>query len=127
MLEQAIILLLLVFVGIMILLYKRAWVKLERLKLDLAESQFRKKSLSSKYGKMTEQFLPFLDQYPFDEQNFRFIGSPVDGIQFEKDKVILVEFKSAGSRLTKRQNEIKHVIEKGNVEFREFRIPEAER
>ena len=123
--ELAVILTLLIFIGIIILLYKRLWVRHERTKLDLAETNFRKKSLSSKYGKMTEQFLPFLDSYPYDEQSFRFLGSPIDGIQFEPDKVVLVEFKSAGSKLTKRQKEIKHLVETGKVEFREFRIPEG--
>lgn len=122
--ELAMILVLLIFIGIMILLYKRLWVKHERSKLDLAEVNFRKKSLSSKYGKMTEQFLPFLDSYPYDEQSFRFLGSPIDGIQFEPDKVVLVEFKTAGSKLTKRQKEIKHLVETGKVEFQEFRIGE---
>ena len=122
--ELAMILVLLIFIGIMILLYKRLWVKHERSKLDLAEANFRKKSLSSKYGKMTEQFLPFLDSYPYDEQSFRFLGSPIDGIQFEPDKVVLVEFKTAGSKLTKRQKEIKHLVETGKVEFQEFRIGE---
>ncbi len=113
----------LAFAGLLILLYKRLWIRHERLKLDLQEALFQKKSLSSRYGKMTEQFIPFLESYPYDEQSFRFIGSPIDGIQFEQDKVVLVEFKTAGSVLTKRQKEIKNLVERGKVEFREFRIP----
>ena len=111
------------FVGFVLLLYKRLWVKHERLRLDLQEALFQKKSLSSKYGKMTEQFIPFLESYPYDEQNFRFMGSPIDGVQFEPDRVVFVEFKTAGSGLTKRQKEIKKQVEAGKVEFQEFRIP----
>ncbi len=122
---ELVLLTVLIFTGFMLLLYKRLWVKNERLKLDLQESQFRSRSLSSKYGKMTEQFIPFLNSYPYDEQNFRFLGSPIDGVQFEQDKVILVEFKTAGSKLTAKQKQIKAMVEKGRVEFREFRIPEA--
>ncbi len=113
---------LILFAGLL-LLYRRLWLKYEQLKLDLQEALFQKKSLSSKYGKMTEQFIPFLESYPYDEQNFRFMGSPIDGVQFEPDKVILVEFKTAGSGLTKRQKEIKRLVEKGRVEFQEFRLP----
>jgi len=122
--EFIVILVLLMFIGIIILLYKRLWVRHEKALLDLAEAHFRKKSLSSKYGKMTEQFMPFLDSYPYDEQSFRFLGSPIDGIQFESDKIILVEFKAAGAKLTKRQKEIRHLVESGKVEFRELRIGE---
>ena len=121
---EIIILLLVIFAGFLVLLYKRLWIKNQRLMLDLQDSQFRSKSLSSKYGKMTEQFIPLLDSYPYDEQNFRFIGSPIDGVQFEKDKVILVEFKTAKSRLSKKQEEIKSLVKKGKVEFAEVRVPE---
>ncbi|MFC2143957.1 Holliday junction resolvase-like protein [Candidatus Aenigmatarchaeota archaeon] len=81
-----------------------------------------KKSLSSKYGKMTEQFLPFLKEYPYNEQNFRFIGSPIDGVQFEDDKIVLVEFKTASSRLSEKQRRIKELVDKKKVEFKEVRI-----
>jgi predicted Holliday junction resolvase-like endonuclease len=121
MLEHA-LLFMIIFAGILIFLYKRLWVRHERLRLELQEALFRKKSLSSKYGKMTEQFIPFLESYPYDEQDFRFIGSPIDGVQFEKDRVILVEFKAAGAGLTRRQKEIREIVEGGRVEFREFRL-----
>jgi predicted Holliday junction resolvase-like endonuclease len=113
-----------VFTGFLVLLYKRLWARHERLKLDLQEARFSKKSLSTKYGRMTEQFMPFLNSYPYNEQDFRFIGSPIDGVQFEQDRVVLVEFKSAGSQLNKRQKEIRDLVEKGKVEFREFRLPD---
>ena len=71
---------------------------------------------------MTEQFMPFLEQYPYNENNFRFIGTPIDGIQFEDDKIIFVEFKTADSRLTVKQKEIRDLINKGKIEFKEFRI-----
>ncbi len=113
---------LVILVGLLVLLYKRLWVRHELAKLELQEALFSKKSLSSKYGKMTEQFIPLLESYPYDEQGFRFTGSPIDGVQFETDKIVLVEFKAAGSQLTKRQKEIKRIVEKGKVEFREFRL-----
>lgn len=105
----------LVVLVIFIWLYRRAW-------LELSELKFSKKSLSSKYGKMTEQFMPFMKDYPYDAQNFRFIGTPIDGLQFEPDKIVFVEFKSADGRLSTRQKEIKDLILKKKVEFEEVRI-----
>jgi predicted Holliday junction resolvase-like endonuclease len=71
---------------------------------------------------MTEQFMPFVPDYPWDPQRFRFIGSPIDGVQFEDDKVIIVEFKTGSSKLSERQRHIRDLIRDGRVEFEEFRI-----
>lgn len=86
------------------------------------ELKFQKKSQSSRYGKMTEQFLPFLEDYPYNPQNFRFLGTPVDGIQFNKDKIVFVEFKTADSQMSDRQKEIKELVDNKKVEFEEHRI-----
>jgi predicted Holliday junction resolvase-like endonuclease len=101
--------------ALMVCLYRRAWHELAALKSS-------KQSLSTKYGRLTEQFMPFMKDYPFDSHNFRFLGTPVDGVQFEPDKIVFVEFKSGDSRLTARQREIKHLVLSKKVEFREFRV-----
>ena len=106
----------------LILLYKRARNKISELRLQLSDLVTRKQSLSTKYGKMSEQFFPFLEKYPYDENNFRFIGNPIDGVQFEKDKIIFVEFKIGDSKLTVRQKEIRDLVNKGKVGFKEFRV-----
>ena len=119
-LEIAVILFLLLL--LFIFLFSRSRKQICELKEQLRDLLSKKHSLSSKYGKMTEQFLPFLESYPYDEQNFRFIGSPIDGVQFEDDKIIFIEFKVSDSKLTVKQKAIRDMINKGNVEFREFRI-----
>ncbi len=113
---------LIVFMVLLILLYRRLWIRLNSLKLELRDALSQKKSLSSRYGKLTEQFIPFLKEYPYNEQNFRFIGSPVDGVQFEDDKIVLMEFKTAGGRLTDKQKRIRELVRRGRVFFEEFRI-----
>ena len=105
-----------------ILLYLLSRKKVAELRTQLIELANRKQSLSTKYGRMSEQFFPFLEQYPYDENNFRFIGNPIDGVQFEKDKIIFIEFKAANSQLSVRQRDIRDMINKGRIEFREFRI-----
>ena len=75
-----------------------------------------------KYGQMSEQFMPFVSAYPWDPQRFRFIGSPIDGVQFEEDRVILIEFKTATSKLSARQRQIRDQVQGGRVEFQEFRL-----
>ena len=109
-------------VVILLLLYRRAGTQISRLHKRVEELGFSKQSLSTKYGKMTEQFMPFLKSYPYDENNFRFLGTPVDGVQFENDKIVLVEFKTSESRLSARQKAIRELVKKGRVEFEEVRI-----
>lgn len=120
--EGKIILFLLVlfFILILIIIWQRK--RNQMLGEKLEDLAFRKQSQSAKYGKMTEQFLPFLKEYPYDPQNFRFIGSPIDGIQFGNDKIVLIEFKAAGARLTKEQEKIKDLVKDKKVEFEEYRI-----
>ncbi len=113
--EYQVILILFIFLVFFFLLWRRA-------KNQLNDVSFRSKSLSSKYGKMTEQFMPFLKDFPYDSQNFRFLGTPIDGVQFEDDKIIFIEFKAAGSKLTPRQKQIAELIWQKRVEFEEHRI-----
>jgi len=86
----------------------------------LSEIKFQKQSLSTKYGKITEQFLPFLDAFPYDPSNFRFLGTPIDGVQFEEDKIVFFEFKSGNSRMSVKQNNIKKLINDRKIFFEEI-------
>ena len=75
-----------------------------------------------KRGFTTEQWLPLTESYPWDPRNFRFLGAPIDGVQFEDDRVVLVEFKSGRSRLSDRQLRIRELVQSGKVEFREVHV-----
>ena len=81
-----------------------------------------KQSLSVKYGKMTEQFFPFMKDYKYDPAKFRFLGTPIDGVQFEDDRVIFIEFKTGKGELSELQRKIKHIVESKKVDFEEIKI-----
>ncbi|MBW2562229.1 MAG: hypothetical protein JRE40_15440 [Deltaproteobacteria bacterium] len=78
--------------------------------------------MSVRYGRLTEQFMPFLESYPYDPHDFRFLGTPIDGVQFTEEAIVLIEFKAAGSRLSNRQRAIKEMVEDGSVRFETHRI-----
>ncbi len=78
------------------------------------------RSMKVLHGKSLEQFIPFLKNYPYDKRNFRFIGSPIDGIQFNDDEIIFIEFKTGRSKLSEKQRKIKKIINKGRVRFLEL-------
>ena len=88
-----------------------------KLRSSLAKVKFQLRSQSTRYGQITEQFLPLVDSYPWDSKQFRFLGSPIDGVQFEEDRIILVEFKSSSSQISERQRKIKDLVEQGKVQF----------
>lgn len=98
--------------------------KVSKLKEQLREMDSSKRSLSTTYGRITEQWAPFMEGYPHDPQRFRFLGSPVDGVQFADDRVVFVEFKTNTSRLTPEQQRIRQLVEEKRVEWLEFRLGE---
>ena len=81
-----------------------------------------KQSLSSTYGKITEQYASFMERYPYDIENYRFIGNPIDGIQFEEDNIIFVKFITNKSKLTSAQNKIKKLVKERRIKWFELRM-----
>jgi predicted Holliday junction resolvase-like endonuclease len=96
--------------------------KLFSLKQELEDLRFQKSSQAVRYGKLTEQFIPFTEQFPFDPALFRFLGEPVDGIIFDSDSVVFCEFKTGKSQLSQKQRRIKELVESGKVKWLEFRL-----
>jgi predicted Holliday junction resolvase-like endonuclease len=92
------------------------------LKDVITDLNFRKSSQSVKYGQLTEQWIPFAGQFPFDPQSFRFIGNPIDGLAFTEDKIVFCEFKTNTSRLNAAQKKVKELVENKKVEWLEFQI-----
>ncbi len=90
--------------------------------IEIVKLKRSKGSMSSLYGKTMEKFAPFMKKYRHDPKKFRFIGSPIDGVQFDDDKITFVEFKTSSSKLSSAQKRIKDIIKKKNVYFEEFRM-----
>ena len=92
------------------------------LKQNYSSLMFSKQSQSVKYGQFTEQWLPFSSKYPYNSQNFRFIGKPIDGISFEDDKIVFVEFKTNKSQLSESQRRVRDLVDKKKIEWLELRV-----
>jgi len=86
------------------------------------ELKFKKSSQSVRYGKMTEQFIPFTKDFPFDPDNFRFLGNPIDGVVFEEDKIVFAEFKTASSQLSEKQRKIRDLVKDKRIEWFEYNL-----
>lgn len=110
----------LILIGIIIVLVIILFIVLKlisSLKSELCDLRFSKKSQSVKYGQLTEQWIPFSDKYPYNPQNFRFIGKPIDGVAFEEDKIVFVEFKTNTSQLSESQKKVKDLVENKKIEW----------
>lgn len=114
--------LLVVFSIILVVAIVFLWRQNELLRLQLEQILFAKNSQSVKYGKLTEQFIPFTEKFPFSSSAFRFLGTPIDGVAFEGDKIVFCEFKTASSQLSPLQKNIKKLVEEKKVEWFEFKL-----
>ncbi|MDP3917005.1 MAG: Holliday junction resolvase-like protein [Nanoarchaeota archaeon] len=114
-----ILLIFLVFVLLMLLIIKNKEIRvLKELHKDL---MFAHKSKIVKHGKSFEQLFPFMSSYPYDSNNFRFLGSPIDGISFEDDEIVFVEFKTGESQLSKKQKHIRNLVNDKKIIWKEIR------
>ena len=73
--------------------------------------------LSHSRGFQQKNIQEMLRYYPFNLDNFHFIESPVDGIQFDEDVILFIRFKKDNLPRTKEQRQIKHLIEQGKVKW----------
>tara|TARA_B100001540_G_scaffold304849_1_gene315069 strand:+ start:1019 stop:1405 length:387 start_codon:yes stop_codon:yes gene_type:complete len=92
-----------------------------KLKSKISNLDSNLRSNAVKQGLTLEQWIPISENYPWDHRNFRFLGDPIDGIQFEDNKILLVEFKSGNSRMSNKQKAIQQLVENGKVEFIEIK------
>jgi len=82
-------------------------------------------------GKTLEKLVPFLENFPYDAHDVRWIGDPIDLIIFDgysssqgKDvkQIVFCEVKSGKSKISRIQNKIKEAVEKKKVRWEEFKI-----
>tara|TARA_Y100000034_G_scaffold121083_1_gene164862 strand:+ start:149 stop:589 length:441 start_codon:yes stop_codon:yes gene_type:complete len=80
-------------------------------------------------GQFSEQLAPFLPNFPYNPNECRFIGKPIDMIVFKGmdnkniKEVKFIEIKSGNSQLTPSERKLKEAIENKRVSWEEYRIP----
>lgn len=97
-----------------------AWIGRLRTRLRILDGA--KRSQSTRYGQIAEQFIPFAATWPWDPKRFRFLGDPIDGVQFTDDGVVFVEIKAADSRLSAVQRQVRDHVRAGRVSWQEIRM-----
>jgi predicted Holliday junction resolvase-like endonuclease len=79
-------------------------------------------------GKVHEQLLPYLPDFPFNPKDVRFLGSPTDLVVFDGlaeghgKRVVFWEGKTGGAGLTPRERSVRDAIQAREVEWLEVRV-----
>ncbi len=97
--------------------------RIRALKGEVRDIKSRLKSGEVRFGKSWENFLPLMKVFRkrHDPNNFRFIGSPIDGISFDEDEIVFIEIKSGKSNLSHRQRNIKKLVEQKRMRWEEYK------
>ncbi len=86
------------------------------------------RSLAVTAGKVHEQLAPYLPEFPYNPKDVRFLGSPVDLVVFDGlaegcvQRIVFLEVKTGGSRLTSRERSVREVVDAREVEWGELRL-----
>lgn len=101
------------------------WAYEKRIKSILRDKELllsQKKSSEVRLGQISEQLAPMLEGFKYDPKKAHFIGNPIDYIIFEEDEIVILEVKSGESRMTKKQRDIRDMINNGKVRFETMQI-----
>lgn len=97
---------------------------IKQLKEKCAKTLHHRKSSEVRLGHIGENLAPFLTGWPHNSNDFRFLGNPIDGVQFNDNEIVFIEIKTGNARLSKVQKNLKRIVKEGNVYFESFRIGE---
>lgn len=87
------------------------------------------RSLAVTTGKVLEQLVPYLPDFPFNPRDVRFLGSPVDFVVFDGlseghvTRIVFVEVKTGGAELSTRERRVRDAVADRLVEWHELRVP----
>jgi predicted Holliday junction resolvase-like endonuclease len=88
------------------------------------------RSLAVTTGKVYEQLVPYLPDFPFNPKDARFLGSPVDFVVFDGlsdghiTRIVFVEVKTGVAELSTRERRVRDAVNDARVEWYELRGPE---
>jgi predicted Holliday junction resolvase-like endonuclease len=86
--------------------------------------QHQKISADVKLGQKSEHLLPFLESFPYKDDEIKGLFQPIDLIVFRDDEVVFVEVKTGAAQLSEKERRIRDNIKNGRVRFEVHRINE---
>lgn len=86
--------------------------------------QHQKISADVKLGQKSEVLLPFLQDFPYPDDEIKGLYQPIDLIVFRDDEVVFCEIKTGDAQLTDKQRRIRDNVKAGRVRFEVVRMNE---
>lgn len=130
----------LTFVLLLALIWLAIWVMVERAARRRIEDSIpdmvkdaikdhKRRSARTRVGNTVEHFAPFLEQFPYDPSDARFIsGGPIDYVIFDGlgegrvHEVVFLDVKTGDGALNKDQRKVRDCLRAGRVGFVTFEI-----
>ena len=101
-------------------------------KLEAVVRDRIKRSRAVLGGQFSEQLAPWLPDFPFNPNECRFIGKPIDFLVFSGmdhgriEEIVFVEVKSGKARnLSKIERLLRDAVKDGRVGWRQYDVPES--
>jgi len=91
---------------------------------EFEKLRHQKISADVKMGQKSENLLPFLQSFPYRDEEIRGLFNPLDLIVFTETEVIFVEVKTGAAQLSDKQRRIRDNIKAGRVRFEIHRMNE---
>ena len=131
--DQAVAGLALVLVGLAIgvllaLVYVQRW---KARYMDAIRQDAVQRSQAVTIGKVHEQLVAYLPEFPFNPKDARFLGSPIDLLVFDGldagalQRIVFVEVKTGGAGVSPRERQLRDAVRAGRVEWQEVWVERA--
>lgn len=112
-------------VGLLLAALYVLWWKARYTRLLRLDAVQRSQAVTT--GKVYEQLVPYLPDFPFNPKDVRFLGTPVDLVVFDGlsegavRRIVFVEVKTAGADLSTRERRVRDAVNARRVEWSEVR------
>ncbi len=108
---------------------ERDW---EKNKIESIVRDRIKRSRAVLGGQFSEQLAPYLPDFPYNPNECRFIGKPIDLLVFRGmddgriDEIVFVEIKSGRAKnLSKTERLLRDAVNEGRVSWRQYDVPDS--
>lgn len=87
-----------------------------------------KRSAAVVSGKVTEHLAPYMEAFPYNPKDARFLGTPVDLVVFDGmsddalGEIVFLEIKTRSSSLSTRERRVRDAVLARRVVWKEFRV-----
>jgi predicted Holliday junction resolvase-like endonuclease len=113
-------------VGVLLAALYFLWWRMRYTRMVRLDAVQRSQAVTA--GKVYEQLVPYLPDFPFNPKDVRFLGAPVDLVVFDGlsdgavRRIVFVEVKTAASDLSTRERRVRDAVRAGRVEWSELRV-----